>query len=84
MPCGLYSVTSTNTSSSAQQVNDQDHQPHHQQQVDQRSADVQAETQKPQDQQNHKNCPKHGNLLPARKLHLIHPALTLPRQRRRD
>jgi hypothetical protein len=30
--------------------------------VDQRSADVQTETQKPQNQKNNKNCPKHNNL----------------------
>jgi hypothetical protein len=34
--------------------------------VDEGSADMQTETQKPQNQKNQKNCPKHGNLLYAR------------------
>src|SRR5579863_5220274 len=54
---------STNSSSSAHQVNDQNHQPNNQEHVDQGSADMQTETQKPQNQENSNNCPKHGNLL---------------------
>jgi hypothetical protein len=59
----LHYRKSTRSASSAQQVNDQDYQTHNQEQVDQAAADMQAETQKPQDQKNNQNCPKHGNLL---------------------
>jgi hypothetical protein len=57
---------STCSSSSAKQVNDQNHQPHNQQQVDQASAHMQTETQKPQNHKNNKNRPKHINLPHAR------------------
>jgi hypothetical protein len=59
----LNHLKSTNRSPSAHQVNDQNHQPHNQEQVDQGSADMQTETQKPQNQKNNKNCPKHEGLL---------------------
>jgi hypothetical protein len=52
----------SSTRSSAQQVNDQDHQAHNQEQVDQSSADMQAEPQKPQNQKNHNHRPKHIDL----------------------
>jgi hypothetical protein len=55
--------SSNRTSSSAQQVDDQNHQPHNQQQVDQTSAHMQTETQKPQNQKNNQNGPKHVTLL---------------------
>jgi hypothetical protein len=44
-------------STATEQVNNKDHQPYDQEQVDQASADMQAETQEPQDQKNNKNCP---------------------------
>jgi hypothetical protein len=50
-------------SASAQVVNDQNDQPHNQQQVDQASTDVQAETEEPQNQKNNENRPEHVNLL---------------------
>lgn len=49
--------------SAAQQVDDQDHKRNHKQQMDQASRNVQAETQKPQNQKHHKNRPKHISLL---------------------
>jgi hypothetical protein len=58
----MFAGPSTCSSSSAEQVYDQNHQPHNQEQVDQASADMQTETQKPQDQKNNKNRPKHINL----------------------
>jgi hypothetical protein len=58
----LGSLASDGTSSSAQQVNDEDYQPHYQKQVDEASANVQTETQQPQDKQNNENCPKHVSL----------------------
>ena len=59
----LYYLRSTRSSSSAQQVNDQNHQTNNQKQVDQTAADMQTEPQKPQDQKNYENRPKHCNLL---------------------
>ena len=53
----------SNSASAAEQVNDQDYQSHNQKQMDQASPDVHTETEKPQDQQNNENCPKHVNLL---------------------
>jgi len=41
------------------QVEDQDHHSHNQQKVDQAAADMKAESQKPHNQKNHENCPKH-------------------------
>lgn len=41
------------------QVEDQDYQCYDQQQMDQASTHVKAETQKPQNPQNYKYCPKH-------------------------
>jgi phage-related protein len=57
-----YCLSSARSSSPAQEVNDQNHQSHNQQYVDQASADMQTETQKPQNQKNNKNRPKHVNL----------------------
>ena len=45
---GLVTRFSHCSSSSAEQVNDQNHQAYNQEQVDQASADMQTETQKPQ------------------------------------
>jgi len=60
---------STSRSPSAQQIDDQHHEPHNQEYVDQAATDMETETQKPQDEKNNKNCPKHGNLpLQNRKL----------------
>jgi hypothetical protein len=56
-------MSSTSSSSSAQEVDNQNHQAHDQEQVNQTAANVQTETQKPQDQENNKDRPKHGNLL---------------------
>jgi hypothetical protein len=53
----------SNSASAAEQVNDQDYQSYNQKQMDQASPDVHTETEKPQDQQNNENCPKHVNLL---------------------
>jgi hypothetical protein len=50
-------------SSSAHYVEDQDHQRHNNQQVDQTSAHMKAEAQKPEDQKNHEKRPKHVALL---------------------
>jgi hypothetical protein len=63
-PFGPSTVTpSADGSSSAKEVDDQNHQPHDQEQVNQAAANMQAEPQEPQDQQNNQNCPKHGKLL---------------------
>jgi len=48
--------------SSGHQVEDQDQQRHNQQQVDQATGDMKAETQKPQNHQHYENCPKHMRL----------------------
>jgi hypothetical protein len=55
--------SSNRTSTSAQQVDDQNHQPYNQQQVDQTSTNVQTEAQKPQNYENNENRPKHMTLL---------------------
>lgn len=47
------------TPASGDQVEDQDDQRDHQQKVNQTSGDVETETQKPQDQNDDENCPKH-------------------------
>jgi hypothetical protein len=52
-------------SASAHQVNDQDHQRHNEQQVDQAPAHVQAKTKQPQNQENNQNRPKHIRFLSA-------------------
>jgi hypothetical protein len=44
---------------STDQVNHQDDQRNYQQNVNQATGDVEAKAQKPQNQQNDKNCPKH-------------------------
>src|ERR1700683_4533038 len=54
--------TLSSTTSSAQQVHHQDHQAHNQEQVDQSSADMQAEPQEPQNQKNNHDSPKHLTL----------------------
>jgi hypothetical protein len=54
---------SNRSSASGQKVNDQNRQPQNQQQVDQSSAHMQTETQKPQNQKNNKNGQKHVNFL---------------------
>ena len=46
----LSSLRLTYRSSSAQEVDDQKHQPHNQEYVNQAATDVQTETKKPQDQ----------------------------------
>lgn len=48
---------------SAEQVEDQDDQSCNQQQVNQTAGDVETEAQCPQNQNDHKDCPKHNLLL---------------------
>jgi hypothetical protein len=48
---------------SAHQVNHQYNQGNHQQQMNQTSSHVEAETEKPQNQKHNENCPKHVDLL---------------------
>jgi hypothetical protein len=47
----------------AHQVDDQHDQGNNQQKVNQASGDVQAEAEKPENQEHHENCPKHCYLL---------------------
>jgi hypothetical protein len=54
---------SIQSATSAQQVDDENYQSHNQEYVDQAPADMQTETQKPQNHKNYKNRPKHNNLL---------------------
>lgn len=46
-------------SSTRQQVDDQDNQRNHQQQVNEAAGHVKAEPQKPENQKHYENCPKH-------------------------
>jgi hypothetical protein len=46
-------------SAACDQVDDQHDNSQYQQQMDEAASNVEAEAQKPQDQQNRKNCPKH-------------------------
>jgi hypothetical protein len=55
----LVFTASHHTPTSGHQVEDQDHHCDDQQKVDQGAADVKAEAEKPQNQHNHENCPKH-------------------------
>jgi hypothetical protein len=54
--------SSNRASPSAHQVDDQNYQSYNQKQVDQASTDMQSEAQKPQNQKNDQNGPKHGDL----------------------
>jgi hypothetical protein len=47
------------TTPPGQQIIDQDGQSDYEQDVNQTTGDVKAETQKPQDQKDHKDCPEH-------------------------
>ena len=47
------------STSSGDQVEDKYDQREHQQEVDQPAAEVEAETEEPQDQNDYKNCPEH-------------------------
>jgi hypothetical protein len=47
----------------ADQVNDQDHHCDDQQDMDEAAGHVKAEAEKPQNQQNYKDCPKHKSPL---------------------
>jgi hypothetical protein len=49
--------------SPAHQVNDQDHQRYDQKQVNQAAGHVETEAEKPQNQKQNKDCPKHSDLL---------------------
>jgi len=50
-------------SPSAEQVDDENHQGHDEQQMDQASSNMQAEPQEPQNQKHHEDCPEHVSLL---------------------
>jgi hypothetical protein len=50
---------SLNGTAAAHQIDDQDHQRYHQQQVDQTTSHMKTETQKPQNQDHNENRPKH-------------------------
>ena len=63
VPAIVTASLSNRAAPSAYQINDENHQPHNQEQVNQASTDMQAETQKPQNQKNNENCPKHVNPL---------------------
>jgi hypothetical protein len=52
--------------SSTDQIDDEDNQRNHKQQVDQGTRNVQAESQKPKDQQDYKNRPEHVHLFLVR------------------
>jgi hypothetical protein len=54
------------TAASRHQVKDQDDHRHDQKDVDEAAGKVKAETQKPQNEKNYENCPKHGEPLLAR------------------
>jgi hypothetical protein len=58
-------LASQNTTTSSDQVEDQDDQREHQKEMNQAASDVKAEAQKPQNQNDHKNCPKHIHLHPC-------------------
>ena len=47
---------------SGYEIENQHHYRDNKQKVDQAAADVKAEAEKPHDQQNHENCPKHISL----------------------
>ena len=53
------SVKLSHSRTAAQQVDEQNHHGYHQQQMDQASGNVQAETEKPQNQKHNENRPKH-------------------------
>jgi len=52
----------SDAAASAQQIDDYNYQGYDQQQVDKTSTDVKAESEKPQNRQNHDYCPKHVRL----------------------
>lgn len=56
---------SENAPSSGHQVEDQDRERNHEQQVNQAARDVEAEAQEPQKQNEYENCPKHIHLASA-------------------
>ena len=51
---------SSNATSAGDEVDDKDDQPHHEKKVNQAATDVEAESQEPQNQNDDKDCPKHG------------------------
>lgn len=59
----LFKVSSESAPSSGHQVEDQDRRSNHEQQVNQTTADVEAEAQYPQNQHNHENRPKNTRSL---------------------
>jgi hypothetical protein len=56
---GAIAQASGLNSAACDQVDDQYDHSQHQQNVDKATGNVKAEAQKPQDQQNRENCPKH-------------------------
>jgi hypothetical protein len=52
-------IASHHTPTSGHEVEDQDHHSDNQQYVDQAAANVKAEAEKPENQHDHENCPKH-------------------------
>jgi hypothetical protein len=58
-------AASQNSTAPGHQVEDQDDQRNHQQNVNQTTGNVEAESQKPQNQNDDKNCPEHIHSFPA-------------------
>ncbi len=56
---GPFSWAGLRSAAAGDQVVDQDDDRYHDEDVDEPAADVKSETQKPQDQKNDKDCPKH-------------------------
>jgi len=53
-------VERLNCSTTADQVDDENYYRNHEQNVDEAARDMQAETEKPKDEQDYKYCPEHG------------------------
>jgi hypothetical protein len=62
-PVALGRFSLHRASASAHKVKNQDHQCYHEKEMDQTTANVKTEAQKPQNSQNHKDSPKHTFLL---------------------
>lgn len=56
-------ATSLSAAAAGDQVDNQDDQSDHQQNVNQAACNVKAESQQPQDHENHEDCPEHTFLL---------------------
>jgi hypothetical protein len=53
---------SEDLASSAQQVEEKDYQGDHEQDMDKAAGQVEAESEKPQDENDNENCPEHDDL----------------------